>query len=165
MNKITKALGLSLLLVGSTSVYAQSAPKNIYKPDGYSIVTIDTPADVRFHATGLDSTPTGEIYVATRFGDVWKLTGDKWTKFAEGLHEPTGLLVDDDGTIVVAQKPEFTRLTDTDNDGQADEYEMVVDDWDFHDNYHEFTFGPVKDKQGNYYGTLNLSHGALASFL
>ncbi|MGJ8679076.1 DUF7133 domain-containing protein [Paraglaciecola sp.] len=159
MNKITKTLGLSLLLITSTTVYSQGAPKNNYKPDGYSIVTIETPKDVRFHATGLDSTPTGDVYVATRFGDVWKLNGDNWTKFAEGLHEPTGLLVDDDGSIIVAQKPEFTRLIDTNNDGQADEYLMLAGDWDFHDNYHEFTFGPVKDKQGNYYGTLNLSHG------
>ncbi|WP_158969231.1 hypothetical protein [Paraglaciecola sp. L3A3] len=159
MNKITKALGLSLLLSSAVSVYAQQPPKHTYKPDGYSIVTIETPEDVRFHATGLDSTSTGEVYVATRFGDVWKLAGDKWSKFAEGLHEPTGLLVDDDGSIVVAQKPEFTRLRDTDNDGQADEYSMLAGDWDFHDNYHEFTFGPVKDKAGNYYGTLNLSHG------
>ncbi|MCF2947117.1 hypothetical protein L0668_03295 [Paraglaciecola aquimarina] len=164
MNKITKALGLSLLLTSAVSSHAQQPPSHTYKPDGYSIVTIETPVDVRFHATGLDSTSTGEVYVATRFGDVWKLNGETWTKFAEGLHEPTGLLVDDDGSIVVAQKPEFTRLIDTDKDGQADEYIMLAGDWDFHDNYHEFTFGPVKDKQGNYYGTLNLSHGDPKAF-
>lgn len=162
MNKITQAIGLSLLLSGTA--IAQQAPSHTYKPDGYSIVTIETPKDVRFHATGVDSSATGDIYVATRFGDVWKLSGDTWSQFAEGLHEPTGLLVDDDGSIVVAQKPEFTRLIDTNKDGKADVYELLAGDWDFHDNYHEFTFGPVKDANGDYFGTLNLGHGAPGSF-
>lgn len=155
------AVALSVLACGAN---AQQAPKNSYKPDGYSIETITTPKDVRFHVTGLDSTKEGVVYVATRFGDVWRYENETWHKFGEGLHEPTGLLIDDDGSILVAQKPELTRLKDTDNDGIADQYQYVVGDWDFHDNYHEFTFGPVKDLSGNYYGTLNLGHGTPGAF-
>jgi hypothetical protein len=150
---------LSSLCTSVISAQSPKAPKHIYKPEGYSIVTIETPKDARFHATGLDVSPTGDIYVATRFGDVWKLSSDTWQKFAQGLHEPTGLLVDSDGSILVAQKPELTRLVDIDKDGTADEYINVADDWRFHDNYHEYTFGPVKNAQGDYIGTLNLSHG------
>lgn len=143
---------------------AQQAPTRIYKPDGYRIVTIETPHDTSFNATGLDSDKNGNIYVATRFGDVWVYKNQQWKKFAEGLHEPTGLLIDDDGSIVVAQKPELTRLIDDDNDGVADQYRFFAGDWDFHDNYHEYTFGPVKDNHGNYFGTLNLSHNNPAAF-
>ncbi|MEI8619164.1 hypothetical protein P4S63_25285 [Pseudoalteromonas sp. B193] len=125
---------------------------------GIKIITVETPKDVRFHVTGLDSDSAGVIWVATRFGEVWYLKQGQWSKFAEGLHEPTGLMVDDDGSILVAQKPELTRLIDTNNDNKADAYIPVANDWEFHDNYHEFTFGPVKDNAGNLFGTLNLSH-------
>lgn len=158
-NMFNKVLvtGVLTTVVSFTATAAQ-APAHQYKPDGYNIVTVDTPKDVRFHVTGLDSDPQGVIWVATRLGEVWYLKNEMWYKFAEGLHEPTGLLVDDDGSILVAQKPELTRLVDSNSDGIADQYIAVASGWLFHDNYHEFTFGPVKDKQGNLYGTLNLSH-------
>ncbi|MBU2918832.1 hypothetical protein KO505_12825 [Psychrosphaera sp. F3M07] len=147
-----------MLLVCSFLASSAQAPKHEYKPEGYKIVTVETPKDVRFHVTGLDSDKYGVIWVATRLGEVWYLKNNSWSKFAEGLHEPTGLLVDEDGSILVAQKPELTRLIDNNKDGLADSYIPVANQWTFHDNYHEFTFGPVKDKQGNLYGTLNLSH-------
>ncbi len=152
------AIFLALTCFCHLSVSAQQAPEQEYKPDGYSIVTIETPKDVRFHATGLDTDKHGIVYVATRFGDVWRFENNEWTKFAEGLHEATGLLIDDDGSVVVAHKPELTRLIDANEDGVADEYQYLSGGWDFHDNYHEFTFGPVKTGNGSYYGTLNLSH-------
>ncbi|WP_143873490.1 hypothetical protein [Catenovulum sediminis] len=136
-----------------------SAAKTTYIPDGYHIKTIQTPKDVRFHVTGMDSNVKGELFIATRFGDVWRYKNDEWLKIAEGLHEPTGLMCDSDGSLVVAQKPELTRLIDDNQDGVIDRFVGMANDWTFHDNYHEFNFGPVKDKQGNYYGTLNLGHG------
>ncbi|MGJ8693869.1 MAG: DUF7133 domain-containing protein [Thalassotalea sp.] len=162
--KFKKSLLTSALIVASiaSSIISSAAfakNKTTYIPKGYEIVTVETPENVRFHATGVDVNDKDEVFVATRFGEVWKLSGDKWSKFADGLHEPTGLLCDDDGSIVVGHKPELTRLVDTDNDGVADDYITLADDWSFHDNYHEFNFAPVKDKDGNYYGTLNLGHG------
>ncbi|NVK26097.1 MAG: hypothetical protein HWE10_14305 [Gammaproteobacteria bacterium] len=159
LTKITTlSISLYTALLSCNSALAQQAPTHEYKPDGYNIVTVETPKDVRFHVTGLDSDAHGVIWVATRLGEVWYLKNNTWSKFAEGLHEPTGLLVDDDGSILVSQKPELTRLIDSDKDGVADAYIPVANEWQFHDNYHEFTFGPVKDKAGNLYGTLNLSH-------
>ncbi|MCW1717243.1 hypothetical protein OIZ54_00605 [Pseudoalteromonas sp. A3] len=158
MKIITNFLSSIIMLSVALSINAQQAPQHEYKPDGYKIITVETPKDVRFHVTGLDSDSAGIIWVATRFGEVWYLKQGQWSKFAEGLHEPTGLMVDDDGSILVAQKPELTRLIDTNNDNKADAYIPVANDWEFHDNYHEFTFGPVKDNAGNLFGTLNLSH-------
>jgi len=147
-----------MLVMAAFNALAQQAPTQSYHPDGYSIVTVQTPQDVSFHITGLDSNDQGVIYAATRLGEVWRLENHQWFKFAEGLHEPTGLLIDHDGSILVAQKPELTRLKDTDGDGVADEYQHFASGWDFHDNYHEYNFGPSKDQNGNYFGTLNLSH-------
>jgi len=71
-----------------------------------------------------------------------------------------GHIEDDKGDqIVISQKPELTRLADRDGDGRAESFETVCDDYGFHGNYHEYTHGPVRDEEGNYYFTLNLSHG------
>lgn len=163
-NQFIRAFILCGMVINTQAVNAVEHPKGNYMPDGYSVETIDLPKDVPFHITGLDTSKNKEVFVATRLGEVWRLKQGNWTKFADGLHEPTGLMVEEDGSIIVAQKPELTRLVDINNDGQADDYIQITDDWNFHDNYHEFTFGPVKDKAGNYYGTLNLSHGAPKSF-
>ncbi|MCF2949578.1 hypothetical protein L0668_15765 [Paraglaciecola aquimarina] len=163
--KFTQSLISCSLLVASLFVISwfnlamAVEDQSTYLPKGYSIETITTPDNVRFHATGLDINKHGDVYVATRFGDVWKYKNNTWTKFADGLHEPTGLRCEDNGSIIVAQKPELTRLVDNNNDGTADDYIRIADGWKFHDNYHEFNFGPVKDKAGNMYGTLNLGHG------
>lgn len=156
--KVLTPVMQSCLILSALNITASLA-NTTYIPKGYNIETIETPKDVRFHITGLDTNKHGELYVATRFGEVWKYKKEQWTKFADGLHEPTGLLCDDDGSIVVGQKPELTRLVDIDQDGIADDYIQVAGGWEFHDNYHEYNFAPVKDAKGNLYGTLNLGHG------
>ncbi len=149
--------------VGITMLGVNNAQASI-KPDGYSIETIKTPENVRFHITGVDVNKNGDLYVATRLGEVWRRQGETWNRFATGLHEPAGLLIeyaqgdaiDNNYSILVAHKPALTRLVDTDNDGKADEYINIASEWEFHNDYHEFNFGPVKDKQGYLHGTLNL---------
>ncbi|AWB65893.1 hypothetical protein C2869_05305 [Saccharobesus litoralis] len=161
MFKITKMTAMLACLGLSLAATSTSAKSNKgYQPDGYKMITVKTPAKVKFHATGVDAHSNGDIFVATRFGDVWRLRAENWLKVADGLHEPTGLLVDEDGSVIVGHKPELTRLIDLDGDGIMDDYINLADNWNFHDNYHEFNFGPVRDSQGNYYGTLNLGHGA-----
>ncbi|EWH08378.1 hypothetical protein DS2_17592 [Catenovulum agarivorans DS-2] len=145
-------------LFSSTNIAA-----NNYIPKGYSIETINTPEKVEFQIAGLDVNPQGEVYVATRLGEVWRYYNKQWSQFAEGLHEPTGLLLEGN-SVLIAHKPELTRLLDTNGDKKADEFIHIASGWQFHDNYHEFNFGPVKDKQGNYYGTLNLGHGTPGAF-
>lgn len=153
INKVN-LLSAIILICTSLNVLAD----NFYKPDGYHIETIDLPNDKVFHITGLDICSNNRVFAATRLGEVWALENNRWSMFADGLHEPTGLLCDEN-SVIVAHKPEMTRIQDTNKDGLADKYTTITNNWEFHDNYHEFTFGPVKDKLGNYYGTLNLSHG------
>jgi glucose/arabinose dehydrogenase len=131
-------------------------------PAGYSVQTIATPKGVAMEAGGLAFTPDGKaVYISTRHGDVWKYepAAEKWSLFAEGLHEALGVLVDaKSGDVFVAQRPELTRLIDTDHDGKADIYKTVNAGWGFDGNYHEYCFGPVRDSKGNFYITLNLAH-------
>ena len=143
------------LLIGLSTMTAVSA----VNPEGYDIKRIETPAGVRFHVTGLDVDKDGNVYCATRYGDVWVLKAGKWIHFAEGLHEPCGLSVDKDGSVVVTQKPEMTRLVDVNKDGVADEYIKLTSAFEFHNNYHEFNYGGFTDNEGNYVGALNLAHG------
>ncbi len=61
--------------------------------------------------------------------------------------------------VYVVQRPELTKLTDEDGDGVADKYQTVCDKWGVSGDYHEFAFGPARDKQGNFFITLNVGFG------
>ena len=135
-------------------------------PAGYSFENWESPKDLYgrrqlFEPTGIAVAKDGTIVVATRTAGVWRIRDQKWTMFAEGTYECLGVVIEDDkgDRIVVMQKPELTRMSDTNGDGRADKFETVCDDYGFHGNYHEYAHGPARDAEGNYYFTLNLSHG------
>src|SRR5690625_5407346 len=60
--------------------------------------------------------------------------------------------------MVVSQKAELTRISDTNGDGRADRFDTLFDAHSFHGNYHTYTHGPASDDEGNYYVVLNLAH-------
>lgn len=119
----------------------------------YDFTSIPNPEGVDPQCGGLALTSDGKLIACFHRGEVmiYDFTSKKWSLFADGLHEPLGVHVEEDGRILVIQRPELTRLHDTDNDGVADFYETVCDDWGMSGNYHEFVFGPVKDSQKNIY--------------
>ncbi len=132
---------------------------------GYQIESWESPKDTYgrkqlFEPTAIAVAKNGTIVVGTRTAGIWRFKDQKWQLFAEGTYECLGLSIEDDGgdTIVIAQKPELTRLRDLNHDGRADEFLTVCDDYGFHGNYHEYTHGPVRDAAGNYYFALNLCH-------
>lgn len=135
-------------------------------PPGYSFENWEAPKDIYgrnqlFEPTGIAVAKDGTIVVATRTAGVWRIRNDKWTKFAEGTYECLGVVIEDDkgDQFVVMQKPELTRMRDSNGDGRCDSFETVCDDYGFHGNYHEYAHGPARDREGNYYFSLNLSHG------
>lgn len=134
-------------------------------PAGYTLEDWVSPLDLLgreqlFEPTGIAVAKDGTIVLATRAAGVWRIRNGEWTLFAEGIYEALGVCIEDDkgDVIVIAQKPELTRISDENGDGRADIFQTVSDDYGFHGNYHEYTHGPVRDAAGNYYFLLNLSH-------
>ncbi|HVY71287.1 MAG TPA: hypothetical protein VHH73_15245 [Verrucomicrobiae bacterium] len=150
----TAFLSLVTGLVVAATATAATPPRDL--PDGYTLETIEIPSHITLGVGGLCFAPSGELYISTREGEVWKYRDGNWSLFADGLHEALGLYIDPKTSEVwVMQRPELTKLVDTDGDGKADVYQTVNGDWGLSDNYHEYAFGPVRDAHGNFYGTLN----------
>lgn len=134
-------------------------------PPGYRMLDWYPPLDAfgrkqLFEPTGIDVARDGTIVIATRTAGVWRIRDGQWSQFAEGTFDCLGVHIEDDKgeRIVVAQKPELTRIVDGDGDGRADRFETLCDDFGFHADYHEYLHGPARDQEGNYYFTLNLAH-------
>ncbi|OYU99706.1 MAG: hypothetical protein CFE26_25190, partial [Verrucomicrobiales bacterium VVV1] len=125
----------------------------------YAIGKISTPPGVDPQLGGLALLPDGRLAAAFHHGQVafYDFKTLSWKIFAEGLHEPRGLLLGKDGSLLVMQRPELTRLRDTDGDGVADRYEALWEDFGMTGNYHEFAFGPVRGPNGKLYVSLNLA--------
>ncbi len=144
------SIGL-LLFTGAT----QAASVNDY----YKVENIAAPKGLDPQIGGLTFLPDGRLAACFHRGEVYTYEPKTktWTLFADGLHEPLGIMAEDNHTLVVMQRPELTRLRDTDRDGTADHYETLSDRFGMTGNYHEFAFGPTRDKSGNYYVGLNLA--------
>jgi glucose/arabinose dehydrogenase len=129
-------------------------------PAGYHVETIEPPANTALEVGGLAWHPNGDLYVTTRYGEVWIYRDGQWLEFADGLHQPLGVHISSNGErIFVAQKPGLTELVDTDDDDRAELYKTINDGWGMTPNYHEYVYGPARDRAGNFYLALNLAHG------
>jgi len=144
---------------------AVATPSTADLPAGYSIENWAPPNDTfgrsqLFEPTAIAVAKDGTIVVGTRTAGIWRWKNKTWQLFAEGTYECLGLVIEDEhaNSIVITQKPELTRIRDLNSDGRADAFETVCDDYGFHGNYHEYTHGPVRDAEGNYYFSLNLCH-------
>ena len=128
--------------------------------ESYRVENVPLPRDIAPEVAGVTFGIDGKLAVTFRRGYLYLLdtkTG-RWQKFAEGLQSPLGIIAGDKpGEYFVAHLPELTRIVDTDGDGKADLYETVADGWGISGNYHEFLYGPVRDKVGNFYLSLGLS--------
>jgi hypothetical protein len=122
--------------------------------DFYRLETIPLPKEVTLEVGGLCLMPDQRVMIPTRRGEIWSLQRGQWKRFAYGLDEPMGIVPISSNQVVVAQRPELTRLTDTDGDGEADRFETLADQWNYSGHPYEWTFGPVRDGEGNFYGTL-----------
>lgn len=108
--------------------------------------------------------PGKQVAVATRRGDLWICTGAydddlskvTWKKFAQNLHEPLGMFWKD-GSLYLTQRPEVSKITDTDKDGLADTFETICSDWGIKGDYHEYAFGSPPDKNGDIWVVLCLT--------
>ena len=149
-----------LLCLGLSNVIAQQADTQS-EMDFYTIKTIAIPQDVKLEVGGIAVMPDGRIAASTRRGEIWIIqnaygTGTThFTKFASGLHEVLGLAYKD-GAFYCTQRGELTKIEDKDGDGKADSFTPIAL-FQLSGNYHEYAYGPVFDKQGDMYVTLNVA--------
>jgi hypothetical protein len=142
---------------------ALAAPPKPSPAAHYAVREVPTPAGVDPQIGGLCALPDGRIAACFHRGEVgiFDPVRQEWSIFAEGLHEPLGLLAEADGSLLVMQRPELTRLRDTDGDGKADLHQTVWDGFGLTGNYHEFNFGPARGPDGRVYlGFNTASNGA-----
>ena len=90
----------------------------------------------------------GEIGIFTPKTQAWEI-------FAQGLHEPLGVLAEKDGSVLVMQRPELTRLKASTRQRAGGYLRDGVGRLWHTGNYHEFAFGPVRGPNGKLYVSLN----------
>lgn len=123
----------------------------------YLIESINLPEGLSGETGAIAFLPDGRLVACFLRGEVmfYHPETKEWKLFAKGLHEPLGVLPISESEMIVMQRPELTRIVDTDADGLADVYETVTDDFGMTGNYHEWNYGPIRDKDGNIYVSFN----------
>lgn len=150
----------TLLLLLTVSTFAQ---KNVVQSekDFYALKTVAIPDNVKLEVGGIAVMPDGRIAASTRRGEIWIIQNaygngqPHFTRFASGLHEVLGLAYRD-GAFYCTQRGELTKIEDKNNDGVADSYTPITL-FELSGNYHEYAYGPVFDKNGDMYVTLNVA--------
>lgn len=141
-----------------------SAQQQVSEDDYYPITTFELPLEETIEACGFQMMPDGKLAVCSRRGDIFVIRdplattvkADQFSVYARGLHEPLSLAFRD-GWLYATQRPEITRMRDTDGDGQADLFETHADGWGISGDYHEYAFGSKFDDEGNLIITLCLT--------
>ena len=154
------AAAVSLLALAPAPSAAEP-PARPTEADYYRIERLAIPPQAFLEVGALEWLPGDRLAVASRRGEIWVVDDPAgaeptWTRFAHGLHEVLGLAWRD-GSLYVTQRPEVSRLEDTDGDGEADVMETVADGWGVSGDYHEYAFGSKFDAEGNIWVVLCLT--------
>lgn len=165
MNSYGKLISISALFVAaplqSEDVGARWGTETEER-NYYRIVDIPIPDSLAIEAGAFAIAPDGRMTIGTRRGDILLMDdvdsekpNPTFHQFASGLDEIFGMNWKD-GSLYVTQSCELTRISDTDADGRADQFETISDAWGY-ENYHEYAFGSPFDPDGNMYIALGLS--------
>lgn len=162
LNRFASAAATASLAAVPAAASAESGTP--VEADYYPITPIPNPGNFVLEVGGVDATPDGRVFAVTRRGEVYVMNHTppgtaaepKLSLFASGLQECLGA-VWHDGWLYVTQRPEITRIRDTDGDGRADEFETVCDGWGLSGDYHEYAFGSHFDRHGDMWVVLCLT--------
>ena len=98
-------------LLLTCTVFSETAPQ-------YSVIDIPPPPTKfkNIQIDGLTFLPNGKLVVCLPSGEIFYRDnkGEKWELFAEGLHNPLGVLALSNSELIVTQRPELTRIRDLD---------------------------------------------------
>ena len=155
MKSILPTRSLGLFLCFFISFFMSSAQGNV--SESYRVETVEMPKGLAAQTGGIDFLPDGRLVACFMRGEVmtYNLKTKEWKLFAEGLLLPLGILAVSNSEVLVMQLSNLIRIKDTDGDGHADLYENATSNFGISGNYHEFNYGPVKDKSGNLFFALN----------
>ncbi len=148
-----KALSLvTILSLGLSAAHAEDLYETRLATH-YKVAKPPMPPGVNPQIGAVSVLANGRIATAFHHGEIgiFNPKDNSWTIFAEGLHEPLGLIEETDGSLLVMQRPELTRLRDTDADGVADQFDSLWAGFGMTGNYHEFAFGPARGPNGKLY--------------
>ncbi len=154
-----------LLLLVACGPVAQADDSLAARESGYYRITrFEIPKDVVLEPGAFQWMSDGRLAVASRRGEIWmirdplapEVKAAQFSRFAHGLHEVLGL-AEKDGWLYVTQRDDVSRIRDTNQDGVADVFEVVNDDWGISGDYHEYAFGSKFDKVGNLWVVLCLT--------
>ncbi|MFT7643757.1 MAG: hypothetical protein ACI9G1_005523 [Pirellulaceae bacterium] len=128
----------------------------------YKLVEVPIPGEIPLRTGSFDIHPDGRLIVGTRKGDVYFVDGafdelpePKYHLYASGQDEIFGI-AHKDGSVYITQFGEVTKLSDTDNDGVADRFDTLTNNWGYAEG-HEFAFGSKPDPEGNIWVALGLT--------
>jgi hypothetical protein len=128
----------------------------------YPIVNIPIPPQIPMRPGGFEILPDGRLAVGTRRGDIYFIKGafetppvPQYHLFASGQDEIFSLAWKD-GAMTAVSFGEVTRITDTNGDGVADNYDTLTNNWGYAEG-HEFAFASKHDPEGNIWVALGLS--------
>jgi len=128
----------------------------------YPIVNIPIPPEVPMRPGSFEILPDGRLAVGTRRGDIYFIKGafdsppaPEYQLFASGQDEIFSLSWRD-GAMTATSFGETTRITDTNGDGVADNYDTLTNNWGYAEG-HEFAFASKPDLEGNIWVALGLS--------
>ena len=121
---------LSLMALLAVTSLAAAAPT---MEDFYKREEIPLPEGEVMEGASIAIIDNKKVALASRRGDVWICDGAfgddlskvTWTKFASGLHEPLGMSYKD-GWFTFTQRPDVSRMRDSDGDGRADQFVTVA---------------------------------------
>ena len=115
------------------------------------------PVDQNLMPTGLAWRPNGSLVVTSLKGRVWTATDTDGDGLEDRFHPmggewaaPFGVAASD-RFVDVINKWGLVRLFDQDQDGTVERVETLVSGWGHTADYHDWTVGLVKDRQGNYF--------------
>ncbi len=153
----------NLLLIVCLSILLSQvmiAQKAAAEAEYYPLRTLPIPHNIELEVGGMTTIPDGRLAVSTRRGEIWMVENPYsatpfYKLFASGMHEVLGLTYHK-GSLYAVQRGELTKLTDQNGDGSADYYQNIAN-WELAGNYHEYSYGPVFDKDENMYLTFNVA--------
>src|SRR5262249_8044933 len=141
-------IGRAIASLAVIALIAQSAEAQTVEDDYYRIHRFPMHDRLVLEVGAIEPLADGKLAIATRRGEIYLLDKPlsenldevEFKLFASGMHEILGLAWRD-GWLYCVQRPEVTRIKDTNGDGRADVFETVSDAWGITGDYHEYAFG------------------------